>query len=49
MPPKKLADLTKARSPLMFQKDYATFIGVEVLTVFFYSDILFIRAVALQS
>ena len=39
MPPKKPTDLTKARSPLIFRKDHATFLGVQVLLVFFHSDI----------
>ena len=40
MPPKKVTDLTQARSPLMFRKDYATFLGVQVLVVSFHANIL---------
>jgi len=40
MPPKKAADLTQARSPSMFRKDHATFLGVQVLVMSFHRNIL---------
>jgi len=40
MPSRKSADLTQAGSPPMFRKDHATFLGAQVLGVFFHGDIL---------
>src|SRR5680860_309521 len=40
MPSEKLANLTQARSPPMFRKDHATFLGVQVLVLAFHGNIL---------
>jgi hypothetical protein len=40
MPPKKPTNLTQTRSPPMFRKDHATFLGVQVLVVSFHGNIL---------